>query len=584
MTYSVRKLVFSPFILLSLLFILYDVSLAQSDQTRFDEALELYQEGNFKHAAVKFAEIDIPEASLFTGKSYFAAGQYNLSSHYLSKVPSNAPAQIYDDSRYTLALNDFQTGNYGRSLDRLYLLKDDASTRSIRSNAENFYEQTLDYLTIEQRKKAFAQSTLEDVQLDIVTSSFKWVDQQTAGSLVSSLGNSLISLQDSARIQSLHRQVSRMNANSPSEYAPAPDGITYNVGIALPESDDQNVQNVSRSMYYGLAVAAEDFNRRNDNRKIALHFANPDGHEDGPEHIMTNFAWNQHVDLVIGPLFSESAYRMTALAEQYQIPLITPLANSDTLNLDNPYVFQVNPTFAERGKAMARYAVNELGLRNLAIISERYTPAEEEAHAFHSEATRLGANFVHIFNENFEARGYDISQVTPWFAGDTTYVDTEEFDLQPVDGLFLATGGQGATHLIDLVITDMEAMRSNVTVLGNEEMGNVEMSARRLQRLDIYFPEIFLTDESKEDVINFRIDYKNLSGMDADMFSFLGYDVANYLFATLEKTHNPARLKDAIKNQPRIEGLTVNIDFNNSHINQAIRIMNATSSGPVQIQ
>lgn len=560
---------------------------AQSEQNLFDDALQLYQEGRFLEAAQSFSEIDIPEAQLFTGKSYFGAGQYKLSSHYLSHVPTNSPEQVYDDAQYTLALNDFQTGNYGRSLDILHILKNNASTRNITRTASSFYDETMNYLTVEQRKEAFNQSNLPEVQLELITSSFDWVDKQTARTLISTLESSLIAMQDSATVESIKSHVDRMQDNSPLNYAPAPEGIIYNIGVALPESEDENIMGVSRSMYFGLSLAAEEFNQRNENQKIALHHANPDGDEFGPEHVMTNFAWNFNTDLVIGPLFSESAYRMTMPAEQYQIPLITPLANSDSLNLNNPYVYQINPTFAQRGRAMARYAVNELGLNNLAIISERFTPAEEEAHAFRDEATRLGANFVHVFNEDFEAQAYDVSEITPWFARDTTYIehlDLEEYALKPVDGLFIATGGAGAANLIDLVMTDLEATRSTVTILGNEEIGNVNMSARRLQRLNIYYPEPFHTDEDLESVINFRTDYKNLSGMDANLYAFLGYDVATYLFNTLEQIQNPARLKDAIRNQPTHRGLAVEIDFSKGHINRGMRIFHLQPGGPVEVQ
>ncbi|MEX0778459.1 MAG: ABC transporter substrate-binding protein [Balneolales bacterium] len=574
-----RNLIVAPF----LLFVVFQSQLAfaQTEQEQFDGALELYQEGRFLDAALGFKDIDIPEAQLFTGKSYFAAGQYKLSYHYLSFVPSNAPEQVYDDSRYTMALNDFQTGNYGRTLDRLHILKTDATSSNIRRSASRFYETTMDYLTIEQRKEAFSQSNFPDVQLELVTSSFDWVDKQTAQTLVSTLEKSLIALQDSSVVQDLRQEVNQLNSSPRNQYAPAPEGITYNIGIALPEPEDENTLSVSRSMYYGLSMAAEEFNRRNNNQKIALHHANPDSGDDGPEHVMTSFAWNYNTDLVIGPLFSESAYRMSALAEQYEIPLITPLANSDTLNLDNPYVYQINPTFAQRGRAMARFAVNELGLQNLSIITETNTPGEEEAHAFRDEATRLGADFVHIFNENFEARAYDVSEITPWFASDTSYVDTTKYDLEPVDGLFLATGGAGASNLIDLVMTDLEAFRSNVTVLGNEEMGQVGMSARRLQRLDIFYPETFHTDEGREEVINFKVDYNNQSGLEADRFAYLGYDVGNFLFNTLEEIQNPARLKKALKNQPGYNGLTVNIDFDKGLINRGIKIFQLTPQGKI---
>ena len=118
MRFSIRNLFVIIFLATPLLTLFSDQAVAQQNQEHFDRALEMYQEGRFLDAAKKFSEINIPEAQLFAGKSYFASGYYKLAGHYLGRVPSNAASEIYDDSRYTLALSDFQTNNFGRSLDR----------------------------------------------------------------------------------------------------------------------------------------------------------------------------------------------------------------------------------------------------------------------------------------------------------------------------------------------------------------------------------------------------------------------------------------------------------------------------------
>jgi hypothetical protein len=37
--------------------------------------------------------------------------------------------------------------------------------------------------------------------------------------------------------------------------------------------------------------------------------------------------------------------RMAELAEEYRVPMFAPLANSDELNLDYNYTYQMNPYF-----------------------------------------------------------------------------------------------------------------------------------------------------------------------------------------------------------------------------------------------
>src|SRR5699024_10436046 len=112
--------------------------------------------------------------------------------------------------------------------------------------------------------------------------------------------------------------------------------------------------------YFGYIMAAEKFNRRHTDKKAFIRYQNTGTSMDSAAYALTNLAWNYNADVVLGPLFSDQARSMARMAEQYQIPLVAPLANSDTLNIDNPYVYQANPTFISHGEKMAAFAVNQL--------------------------------------------------------------------------------------------------------------------------------------------------------------------------------------------------------------------------------
>lgn len=553
-----------------------------SSEELFDEALQLYEDAEFIEAARLFSEVDGAEAALFAGKSYFAAGNYTLAGRYLQSITSEAADEIYYDAQYTLALTDYRTGNFGRALDLLYSLKDKPE---IDDEADELYISIMHFLNKNQRKTAFRQSGIDSVRYDLVEYALEYNRPGTVKSLIDAVAYSFDTQVDSSRIESIREKADNLEEERGDtvKTAPAPPGTVYDIGIPLPAFDpDEDEYPVARGLYHGILKAAEEFNQRNEDRKISLHHRDPSG-DTTPEAVLNELSWNQNVNMVIGPLFSESAYAMAGDVEGYGIPMIPPLANSDTLNIDNPYIYQPNPTFAKRGKALARFAVNDLDKDTLAVITETDTQGMEEAYAFREEAERLGAKVVHFFQDRFIDRGYDVSDYTPHFAGDEAFLSDSEKEnviLRDIDALFLGFTGRGANTLIDLVMTDLEATRADMTILGSTEMANMNFSDRRLNNFDIYYMDSMYLDEESEQVQSFAESFEEASGFEPNQFAYLGYDVADFLFKTLEEHPNPADLKRVIRDRPKYEGLILTIMFANSHINSGMNFFRMTSDGP----
>jgi ABC-type branched-subunit amino acid transport system substrate-binding protein len=97
---------------------------------------------------------------------------------------------------------------------------------------------------------------------------------------------------------------------------------------------------------------------------------------------------------VIGPIFSANALKAAAVANARSICLISPTANANGIAATGPYVFQANPDFEQRGRAMARYAVGTRGLKTLAILVSTEGNGRFMADAFLKEATDLGARVI----------------------------------------------------------------------------------------------------------------------------------------------------------------------------------------------
>ena len=556
---------------------------ASDTDDRFGKGMDHYRHAQFDSAAYFFSGLETPEAKLFLGKSYFALSEYPKAKNKLRQLTRDDDPRLHDEARYTLSLADFQTRQYGKSLDKLYNLKSRPAYQDLHEDAEILYDQIIGYLTTGQRRKAFMQSEYPRVQFDLLRYGLDYMARPEASELYSTLENYFHDTIDTNMVAALKRRIDRLpeQRSASARYGPAPEGIVYNIGVLLPETESESREwRVARSLYNGYLLAAEEFNRENDDKHIRLHHVTTSDTALTNKAAMAKMAWKYHADAVIGPLFSEAAYEIRDLAEYYQIPVIPPLANADTLNIENPYIYQINPTFEVRGKAMARFAVNKLELDTLAVITQSNQPVVREAQAFRNEAEKLGAKVVHYFSENFEETAFDVDHITPWFARSERHlgrgVDPDDYPLVPIKGLYLSVTGSGSDQLIDIILTDLQANRSEVTILGNEEMSHVDLSDDRRRYFDIYYSDFFHTDEDKRATRRFQDNYQSLTGSGADNFAHLGYDVATYLFKSLTELQNPGRIKPRLRHLPEYEGVITNIDFQGSHINNYLHFLHVT--------
>lgn len=581
------------FLILTVIFVLLSTPFApafgqQSQKDTMNKALNLYKQESYLPAAKLFSTIPTGEGLLFAGKSYFAAGYFMKARSFLIKALKTKVKnqnQKYD-TEYTLALCDFELHNYGLSLDRLYKLIQNPQTGNVGNSAHIFYNGILGYLTLGQRLNAFHESNIPSVERDIVVSVFDKVDKGTASSLLKAIKRSFANTADSTIVQDLQAAVStfpNFEQDRPSMIkVKAPNGISYSLGIALPKfQPNSDEYTVSQGLYDGILMAVENFNKSHNGQKVFIHYVNTLKDQDQPKDVMTELAWNQHADIVIGPLFSEMAATMAPMAEQYQIPILAPLANSDSLNIDNPYLYQANPTFAVRGKKMADFAVKQLHLDTLGVIVNSNSYGLNEAFAFRDEAEKLGAKVKYFFSEDFKTHKFDVAKYDQYFSGDTTLTDS--LGSRDVDGVYMPFTGSEAPDLIQLVMTDFDANQSKVTILGSGEWASAGLQPSDISGFNIYYSGIDVPDTTRPAVKAFYSNYESRFNLNANRFSLIGYDCASFILNNLERIQNPSLLKMALKNSNEFIGLGSHYDFDGTHVNQAVEIFKLTSNGPAKV-
>lgn len=555
-------------------FLLFTLSAAFASAQTFSDGLELYQNEQFEEALAIFSQFDDDHSSLYKGKIYFNNSNYYLAERYFRMATESDRVDIRQEAEYTLALTQFRLKQYDKSLETLrQLIESDNRTR-LRLDSQRLYRQILNYLSIGERFQTLQRVSTPSIRYDLVNQSKTFVDQVSYEALV----QTLLRMEPDSTVRS--QLIDALQPDSQlnqffERYPTAPAGMVYNIGVLLPAFEENDPDfTIPRNLYFGLMLAADEFNSRNSDKKIRLSFKNSAVDADTSAKAFTQFVMDEQVDAVIGPLFSQPAQKMAQLAEEFQTIMLAPLANSDELNLDYNYTFQLNPTFEVHGRNMARFAVQELGLDTLAVITETGSLGRAAANSFRHEAERLGAHISYYIEENFAAIGYDVTGYTEIFTPDQALIDSLGYT--PTQGLYAPFTGQAASTLTNLLLNDLEALRSDVVIMGSEEWADVNLTAFQRRLFEIYHTESFRSVADSSAVDFFEQDFETRFGVKPDQMARVGYDTGTYLFQSLETAGNPIYLGRVLRTRESHNGMSLRIHFDGKRINQNVFIRPVT--------
>jgi len=109
---------------------------------------------------------------------------------------------------------------------------------------------------------------------------------------------------------------------------------------------------------------------------------------------MIRFAEDPSILTVIGPMNSDNATAAAAIANSYGLPMISPTATKEGISGLGSYSFQANSDLTVRGRSLAKFAVDSLGLKRIAILSPADNYGKEMTDSFASEIDKLGGEIV----------------------------------------------------------------------------------------------------------------------------------------------------------------------------------------------
>lgn len=531
------------------------------------EGIETYKNNDFESALEIFNQNNNATSLLYAGKSYYSLGELSKAEKKLTEAAKKAENKnIEFEAKYTLATVNFHTKNFIDALSNLFDITSYKDTTLFTKNAEIFYKDILNYLSENQIEFVFNNIRNIDIKTDLVATAIGRLEYDSIKTLLAKLDNDNNMSQQNYLVleENIGSRESYNNKYNQLRKPTAPPGTVYKIGVSLPYFNfDSDEYEISQHLYFGIHLAVEEFNSANNDKKIFIEYHSSEDETRSAQDVYQTFD-NNYVDAIIGPLFSEASTIYAKLADDYKIPTLAPLANSENLTQNTKHLFQINTPLKIQGVKLADYIADNMeDIDSLIVIAEKSTTGEVAANAFIDRYENLGGVVKHKLIEDYSRQGYLL------FNNDSDIVE----DLKSNNvGIFASFTGAASTSLIKSLLTELESSRNKYNIFGTEEWDSVNLFEYQLPGTTVHYTQSIThlsIDNSKREFIK---EFKNQYEVTPNEFAFIGYDVASLIISELKEVQNPDYLTDALRNLELYEGINAYIGFDGEQSNNKVKI------------
>lgn len=363
----------------------------------FRSALEAFENANYRSALRDFEMIlevgDVTHrttaAYVMSGKALIELGQYRKAIRRLQRFLDRFPQSLYqDDAHFTIGVAYMHDRRYEDATYIFLRTIEHTDNPELRGMAEAYVSRIVDnHLTLDDLRSMYEAERSEFARgyLALVLSQ-RYIQRGNIRTAQTILENAVDRYWQHPLIGEMRSLLDTIDA-----------GISIKLGVILPlftDEPNEPLRTLGREILQGIQFAVDEHNAQSD---IQLFLDVRDSQRQpsiAARHVQELVNDNEVV-AIIGPVFSDEAFATAGVANARGVPLITPTATANHIAAIGRYVFQTNPDYRTRGRAMARYAVEHLGFSKLAVLAPVDSHGMDIAEGFIDEVNALpGAHIV----------------------------------------------------------------------------------------------------------------------------------------------------------------------------------------------
>lgn len=569
-------------------------------ETEFRRVLSLYRAKNYQAAFDGFQALvnarvlhqRMTASLLMAGKSLYQLGRYAEAMPYLERLIGRFPQSKYvDDAYYEMGachyrLNDYFDGakNFLKAADwsKNPKLEDRSKKVAAFVLRNKLSRQDLqNLLQFSQGETSAALVTLELSQKEISAGSM-----DEAVKLLRNYKSQHDSREYAAQIDQLLKKAESAGTG------------VVKVGVVLPLSGNYSEQGL------GILRGIKFAHTQNSNNPSSIQLVIRNSESDMVKAVkaVQNLVHGENVRVIIGDLDSQTTAGIGALASVTGVPVLAPAATENGVASVGYGVYQMNSDLEEKGKTLAEYAINKLGLRTFATLAPADEYGQQMTASFTSTVDELGGRIVaqswyydspqdlsrqfkSIRDAAFSRDTTDVTQLMIEAQRKGEDLDERDIPVLSIDGMFLPVYSEDIKYVApQLALNNIRAQ-----ILGGEYWDTLEnLSSAQVQRYvnGAIFVSDYFPDEDSRAFRDFRTEFRLKMKKTPERWEVFGYDAYNLIKHVTETgARNSEQIMESLNSLSNYNGIKGEISFQgNDRVNKEVNVLQFVNNRIVKYQ
>jgi branched-chain amino acid transport system substrate-binding protein len=298
-------------------------------------------------------------------------------------------------------------------------------------------------------------------------------------------------------------------------------------------------------------LAVEKFNKEGglNGKKVELVAEDDQGKPEEALKAVQKLINNDKVIAIVGGAYSGPSKTVAPKVQEAKVPMTVAYAVHPQVTQGGDYVNRVIYTGPVQGKAMADFAVNDLGKKNIAVLYVEIDYGKSIFGAFKEEVEKLGAKVV--IDRPFKMGDKDFSSIL-------TAVKQQNPDALYVVGYYNEAAA---------IVKQAKELGIDAQLLGVDGFDSPKyLELGKANTEGSIFTTSFYTSDERPVVQEFVKAWHEKYQGEPDMLSSQSYDAAMVILEALKKAGaDKEKLKDAINATKDFEGTSGKITFGPDH-------------------
>lgn len=304
------------------------------------------------------------------------------------------------------------------------------------------------------------------------------------------------------------------------------------------------------STHRGISLAFEELNQSGGvlGKKMELITLDDRSKPEEAATAATQLISENEVVAVLGEVASSRSIAMAPIAQNFKTPMISPSSTNPRVTEMGNYIFRVCFIDPFQGEVMAKFALNHLKIKKVAILRDIDS----------DYSTGLANYFAAAFKKSGGSVVLDVSysSLDIDFKSQLTAIRGQSPEAILVPGYYTSVG---------LIARQARELGLQIPLLGGDGWDSpklLEISGKAME--NSYFSNHYSNEDVSPKIQNFVTKYRQRYSDSPDGMAAMGYDAAMILADSLRrsKTLSKQDLREAISTTQNFPGVTGNITLN----------------------